>query len=56
MTNSTIRTVTLTACSVALIAAFSFTSALAAGGGGGGGGGGSDYNVMDHGPPFIRLL
>jgi hypothetical protein len=48
MTNSTIRTVTLAACSVALIAAFSFTSALAAGGGGGGGGGGgSDYNVMD---------
>ena len=48
MTNSTIRIVTLAACSVALIAAFSFTSALAAGGGGGGGGGGgSDYNVMD---------
>jgi len=48
MTNLMIRTVTLATCSIALIASFSFTSALAAGGGGGGGGGGgSDYNVMD---------
>src|SRR5205807_8412582 len=35
MTNSSIGTVTLATCSIALIAAFSFTSALAAGGGGG---------------------
>jgi hypothetical protein len=36
MTNSTIRTVTLATRSIALIAAFSFASALAAAGGGGG--------------------
>ena len=47
MTNLMIRIVTLATCSIALIAAFSFTPVVAAGGGGGGGGGGSDYNVMD---------
>jgi hypothetical protein len=35
MTNSTIKTVTLATSSIALIAAFSFASALAAAGGGG---------------------
>ena len=39
MTNLMIRIVTLTTCSIALIAAFSFTPVVAAGGGGGGGGG-----------------
>ena len=39
MTNLMIRIVTLATCSIALIAAFSFTPVVAAGGGGGGGGG-----------------
>jgi len=52
MTNLMIRIATLATCSIALIAAFSFTSALAAGGGGGGGGGGADYNVMDQRPAY----
>ena len=42
MTNLMIRIVTLATCSIALIAAFSFTPVVAAGGGGGGGGGGGD--------------
>ena len=50
MTNLMIRIVTLATCSIALIAAFSFTPVVAAGGGGGGGGGadgGATYGGMD---------
>jgi tetratricopeptide (TPR) repeat protein len=49
MINLMIRIVTLATCSIALIAAFSFTPVVAAGGGGGGGGGGTDatYGGMD---------
>ncbi len=39
MTNLMLRTVTLTTCSIVLIAAFSFAPVVAAGGGGGGDGG-----------------
>jgi predicted Zn-dependent protease len=46
-----IRIVTRVTCSIALVAAFSFTPVVAAGGGGGGGGGGADggatYGGMD---------
>jgi hypothetical protein len=45
MTNLMIRIVTLATCSIALIAAFSFTPVVAAGGGGGGGG--ATYGGMD---------
>jgi tetratricopeptide (TPR) repeat protein len=48
MTNSMIRIVTLATCSIALIAAFSFTPAAAAGGGGGGG----VENDMDQGRAY----
>src|SRR6202035_2829199 len=53
MTNLMIRIMTLATCSIALIAAFSFTPVVAAGGGGGGIGGGGDgdggatYGGMD---------
>jgi len=51
MVNLMIRIVTLVTCSIALVAAFSFTPVVAAGGGGGGGGGGADggatYGGMD---------
>ena len=49
MVNLMIRIVTLATCSIALIAAFSFTPVVAAGGGGGGGGGGGadTYGGMD---------
>ena len=49
MTNLMIRIVTLATCSIALIAALSFTPVVAAGGGGGGGGGGGDtgYDPRD---------
>jgi hypothetical protein len=51
MGNSMIRIVTLATCSIALIAAFSFTPAAAAGGGGGGGGPESD---MDQGRGYSQ--
>jgi tetratricopeptide (TPR) repeat protein len=51
MSNSVIRIVTLATCSIALIAAFSFTPAAAAGGGGGGGGPESD---MDQGRGYSQ--
>src|SRR4029077_17162102 len=47
MTNLMIRIVTLATCSMALIAAFSFTPVVAAGGGGGGGDGGATYGGAD---------
>ena len=50
MVNLMIRIVTLVTCSIALVAAFSFTPVVAAGGGGGGGGGadgGATYGGMD---------
>jgi tetratricopeptide (TPR) repeat protein len=47
MTNLMIRIVTLATCSMALIAAFSFTPVVAAGGGGGGGDGGATYGGTD---------
>jgi len=50
MVNLMIRIVTLATCSIALVAAFSFTPVAAAGGGGGGGGGadgGATYGGMD---------
>ena len=46
MTNLMIRIVTLATCSIALIAAFSFTPVVAAGGGGGGGGGGGVMETL----------
>jgi tetratricopeptide (TPR) repeat protein len=48
MGNSMIRIVTLATCSIALIAAFSFSPAVAAGGGGGGG----VENDMDQGRAY----
>jgi tetratricopeptide (TPR) repeat protein len=48
MSNSMIRIVTLATCSIALIAAFSFSPAVAAGGGGGGG----VENDMDQGRAY----
>src|ERR1700686_965834 len=52
MTNLMIRIMTLATCSIALIAAFSFTPVVAAGGGGGGGDGGATYGGRDQPPPF----
>jgi tetratricopeptide (TPR) repeat protein len=48
MSNSLIRIVTVATCSIALVAAFSFTPAAAAGGGGGGG----VENDMDQGRTY----
>ena len=48
MSNSVLRIVTVATCSIALVAAFSFTPAVAAGGGGGGG----VENDMDQGRTY----